>query len=240
MDDVSKEIAKRNTDYSNTWLKGKKEDIVSPGYFFQALDKQLDEDPMVVLDDGKHTFLASELMPVQKPRHFISPTDFNCMGYSVPAAIATQLAHPNKQVVAIIGDGAFQMTGLEAITAAAYELPIMMFIFNDGQLGQISQFQKIPLNRNTCSVIGKANFEGVAMATGAHYITIDNDNELEQKIIEAIETSNDGKHVVVDIKIDYSQKTMMTKGVVKANFKRFPLKEKLRFLSRAAKRHLAG
>lgn len=240
IDGVSKEIEKRNATYSATWLTGKKDDIVSPGYFFKELDKQLDEDPMVVLDDGKHTFLASELLPIQKPRHFISPTDFNCMGYCVPAAIATQLAHPNKQVVAIIGDGAFQMTGLEAITAAAYELPIMMFIFNDGQLGQISQFQKIPLNRNTCSVIGKANFEGVAIATGAHYISIESDLELEQKIAEAIETSKNGKHVVVDIKIDYSQKTMMTKGVVKVNFKRFPFTEKIRFLTRAAKRHLVG
>jgi len=171
---------------------------------------------------------------------FISPTDFNCMGYCVPASIATKMANPNKQVVAIVGDGAFQMTGLEAITAAAYNIPVIFFIFNDGELGQISQFQKIPLNRKTCSIIGKANFEGVAIATGADYLTIDNDNEIEDRINQALKITEGGKHVIVDIHIDYSQKTMLTKGVVKSNLSRFPFKEKVRFLSRAAKRHLLG
>lgn len=239
-DDISSKLINENIKYNDTWLKQKQDTIVSPGHFFKSLRKQLREDAMMVVDDGKHTFLAAELFPVFEPRQFISPTDFNCMGYCVPAAIATKMANPDKQVIGIIGDGAFQMTGLEAITAAAYEVPVVLFIFNDGELGQISQFQKIPLNRKTCSVIGKANFEGVAIATGAEFIAIENDHEIDDKIAKALELSVKGKHVIVDINIDYSKKTMLTKGVVKVNLSRFPFAEKVRFISRAAKRHLFG
>ena len=113
----------------------------------------------MVTDDGKHTFLSSELFPVNHPRHFISPTDFNCMGYCVPASIAVKLNNPTKQVVGIVGDGAILMTGLELITAKSYGISPILFIFNDGELGQISQFQSVPLNRKTCTVLSEINFE---------------------------------------------------------------------------------
>ncbi len=235
---ISTKLANENKKYFNSWLKKKQTDIVSPGYFFKSLRNQLKKDAMMVVDDGKHTFLASELFPVYKSRQFISPTDFNCMGYCVPAAIATKMANPTKQVVGIVGDGAFQMTGLEAITAATYEIPVVLFIFNDGELGQIAQFQKTPLNRKTCSIIGKANFEGVAIATGSEYLTINNDLEIDDTITKALSLSEEGKHVIVDINIDYSKKTMLTKGVIKVNLRRFPFIEKVRFIVRAAKRHL--
>lgn len=240
VDTISSKLALENEKYLNTWLTKEQTDIVSPGHFFGKLRTKLKDDAMMVVDDGKHTFLAAELFPVFEAGQFISPTDFNCMGYCVPASIATKMANPDKQVIGIVGDGAFQMTGLEAITAAAYEVPIVLFVFNDGELGQISQFQKIPLNRKTCSIIGKANFEGIALATGAIYLTMDNDNEIDSIIGEALSAAEDGKHVIVDINIDYSKKTMLTKGVVKVNLKRFPFKEKVRFIARSAKRHLFG
>ena len=240
VDAVSSKLALENEKYFNTWLTKEQQYIVSPGHFFAKLRAKLKDDAMMVVDDGKHTFLAAELFPVFESRQFISPTDFNCMGYCVPAAIATKMANPDKQVIGIVGDGAFQMTGLEAITAATYEVPIVIFVFNDGELGQISQFQKIPLNRKTCSVIGKANFEGIALATGALYLSMDNDSDIDNILDQALSATEDGKHVIVDINIDYSQKTMLTKGVVKSNLKRFPFKEKVRFIARSAKRHLLG
>jgi len=239
-DTIGSIIQKKNDDYFNTWLEKEKDDIVSPGYFFRSLKKQLDNDVQLVIDDGKHTFLASELYPIDKPRGFISPTDFNCMGYCVPAAIATKLANPSIQVAAIVGDGAFLMTGMEMITAASYKAPVMFFVFNDGELGQISQFQKIPLNRKTCSELGVVDYEGFAIATGGEYVTINSDNEIDEGIAQAIQHCNDGRHVVVDVKIDYSKKTMLTKGVIKVNLKRFSFTEKVRFISRALKRQVFG
>lgn len=237
---LAEKIKKDNEAYFGTWTKEKKTDLVSPGHFFKSLRQKVDQDAMMVVDDGTHTFLAAELFPVYQPRHFISPTDFNCMGYCVPAAIATKLANPSKQVIAIVGDGAFLMTCMELVTASSNGIAPIYFIFHDGELGQISQFQEIPLNRKTCTIIGDYKVEGIAMATGCHFIPMINDNDIDRVIDEAIKVSSEGTPVLVDINIDYSKKTMLTKGVVKTNLKRFPLKEKVRFIARAAKRHILG
>lgn len=231
-------IKKENDDYYETWLGDKKKEMVSPGWFFKTLKEKLETDVQLVIDDGKHTFLASELFPVDRPRHFISPTDFNCMGYCVPAAIAAKMGHPERQVAAIVGDGAFLMTGLEMTTAVRYGLPVMFFVFNDGELGQISQFQKVPLNKKTCSVLGALNYAGIAKGTGVEYIRMDNDLDIEKRMDEIIALNKTGKSVLVEVVIDYSKKTMLTKGVIKVNLKRFPMREKIRFITRAIKRRL--
>lgn len=235
---VTEKIKSDNTAYFNEWLKEKKTDIVSPGHFFKALRAKVNTDAFLVVDDGIHTFLAAELFDVSLPRHFISPTDFNAMGYCIPAAIGCKLANPEKQVIAIVGDGAILMTGMELLTAVTNSLNPIVFVFHDGELGQISQFQSIPLNRKTCTKIGKLNVEGIAIATGAQFLSMQNDLDIDHCIDEAIKLSNNGMAVLVDVNIDYSKKTMLTKGVVKTNLSRFPLKEKVRFISRAIKRHV--
>ena len=103
--------------YRAEWLAHDSGTRVNPARFFDRLRAALQEDAIVVADDGNHTFLVAELFPVLKNRHFISPTDFNCMGYCVPAAIGAKLARPKSEVVGIVGDGAFRMTGLELVTA---------------------------------------------------------------------------------------------------------------------------
>ena len=239
-DSLQSQIKKDKAAYYSEWTKSKKDNLVSPGHFFKSFRQQITDDALVVVDDGKHTFLVAELFPVYKSRHLISPTDFNCMGYSVPAAIGAKLSNPQKQVAVIVGDGAFLMSGMELLTAVAYNLGIMVFVFHDGELGQISQFQKIPLNRKTCTVLPNLQLEGIAKATGAHFISMNNDFEIEAGIAKAIEVSLTGQPVLVDVNIDYSKKTMLTKGVVKTNLGRFPLREKVRFVSRALKRQVLG
>jgi len=238
--DFQQFILKNKEQYFKEWRKSKKLDKVSPGLFFQTLREALPDDAYVVVDDGKHTFLSAELFPVHQSKHFISPTDFNCMGYCVPAAIGTKLANPDNIVVGIAGDGAFLMTGLELLTASTYKVGVIIFVFNDGELGQISQFQKIPLNRKTCTVLGKVRIEGIATATGAHYLPMKNDYEIDSVIKQALDLSAENEPVIVDVNIDYSKRTMLTKGVVKTNLSRFSFSEKVRFISRAIKRHVIG
>lgn len=240
MDALGERIKKDEIKYLEGWLKDKKTDMVSPGHFFESLQRLTADDAKVVVDDGKHTFLAAELFKVNQARQFISPTDFNCMGYCVPAAIATKLAHPENEVIAIVGDGAFMMTCMELITATSNNIAPMVFVFHDGELGQISQLQAVPLKYKTCSVIGKLKVEGVAIAVGAHYIHMQNDTEIDTKIQEALTISMEGKPVIIDVNIDYSKKTMLTKGVLSTNLKRFSLSEKIRFVSRAVKRQMVG
>jgi acetolactate synthase-1/2/3 large subunit len=226
--------------YLDEWLEHDSKGRVNPGHFFQELRKQLDDDAFVVVDDGNHTFLTAELMPIHKARGFISPTDFNCMGYATPAVTATKLANPGTQVVGIIGDGAFLMTGLETLTAASLGTGAVYFVFNDGELSQISQAQEIPYNRKTCSVLNEIRLGGVAQATGCEFVTIGGNPDCGPGIQEALALAAQDRPVIVDVKIDYSKRTRFTKGIVKTNLGRFTPGNKFRFINRALLRKLTG
>ena len=179
-------------------------------------------------------------MQIGKGGSFLSPTDFNCMGYCVPASIAVKMALPRRQVVGIVGDGAFLMTGLESVTAAANDIGAMWFVFNDGELAQIAQAQEIPYQRTACTNIGKLNYEAFATASGADYVEIRNDDDLADGIARALSASGDNRPVLVNVHIDYSKKTQFTVGTVQTNLKRFDTKNKLRIVGRALKRKIFG
>lgn len=226
--------------YLEEWFKHDSKERVNPARFFTALRQQLDDDAIVVADDGNHTFLVAELMPIHSARGFISPTDFNCMGYAAPAVTAVKLANPDKQVVGIIGDGAFLMTCMETLTASSLEVGGVYFIFSDGELSQISQAQEIPYNRKTCTTLGNVKLEGVALATGCEFVAINHDGEIEEGVRQSLALASQGKPVIVDVKIDYSKRTRFTKGMVKTNLERFSLGNKARFVGRALLRKVTG
>ena len=213
---------------------------VNPAVFFDELRRQLEDDAILVVDDGNHTYLAAEQYQVRLPRTFVTPTDFNCMGYAVPAAIGAKLVRPDTQVVAVAGDGAFLMTGLELITASTYQAGVVIFVFDDGELSQIAQGQEIPYNRKVCSVLGQLEIEGVAQATGAALVTIEDDRAIATGMRSAFDIAATGRPVVVDVKIDYSKRTCFTSGVVKSVLKRFPPGDRVRFIARALTRRVTG
>ena len=226
-------IARDKAAYMEEWLSHDSGDRVNPGRFFQALRTQLDADAVIVADDGNHTFLTAELMPIPEGGRYLSPTDFNCMGYCVPGSIGARLAQPNRQVVGIVGDGAFLMTGLETVTAVQNELGIAWFVFNDGELSQIAQAQEMPYQRKTCTTVGTLDYQMLAGATGCEFVSIDNDDVIEAGIERAIALMAENRPVIVDVRIDYSKKTQFTVGAVKTNLKRFDTRNKLRIVGRA-------
>jgi len=226
--------------YRESWYRHDAKDIVNPARFFDELRRQMPDNGIIAIDDGNHTFLTAELMPIHAPKSVILPTDFNCMGYAVPAAIGAKLACPGRSVQAIVGDGAFMMTCMEILTAATNNLGVVYYVFNDGELAQIGQAQAIPYGRKPCTQLGKLNIEGVALATGAAYLAMNDNTEIAGVVGKANEIAAGGRPVIVGIRIDYSKKTAFTLGAVKTNFGRFPLNEKLRFLTRAAVRHVVG
>lgn len=237
---VREVIRKAKETYRQEWISTSMDKNVNPALFFRELRAQLADDAILVADDGNHTFLTAELFEVRRSRHFICPTDFNCMGYCVPAVIGAKFGNPGKQVVGIAGDGAFLMTGMELLTAAMNNLGVIIFVFNDGELSQISQGQEIPYNRKVCTELGRVNLEGVALATGSRYLQISGDKEIECVIREALDFAGKSIPVLVDVNINYSKRTRFTKGIVKTNLGRFPLREKLRFISRALRRKITG
>ncbi len=233
-------IAAKKQEYRNEWAAHDSKDRVNPGSYFEGLREQLPEDGIVVVDDGNHTFLAAELMPIWNEKGFICPSDFNCMGYAVPASIGAKLANPDKDVVAIVGDGAFTMTCMELLTATRNDIGVVVCVFNDGELSQIAQAQELPYNRKSCTILGGLNVEGVALATGAEYISLNSNENASEAMKSALEIARTGKSVIVDVFVDYSKKTAFTKGTVQTNFKRFPVGTKVRFLGRALARKVTG
>jgi len=237
---LREQIARDKAAYRESWYRHDAAGIVNPARFFDSLRRAMPDDGLLAIDDGNHTFLTAELMPIHAPKSVILPTDFNCMGYAVPAAIGAKLAFPGRTVQAIVGDGAFMMTCMEILTAASNGLGVVYYVFNDGELAQIAQAQSIPYGRKPCTQLGKLNIEGVAMATGAAFLPMNDNAEIDGVIIRANEIAASGQPVIVTVRIDYSKKTAFTLGTVKTNFGRFPLNEKLRFLARAAVRHVTG
>lgn len=235
---IRRKIAEKKHAYREEWFAHDVAGRVNPARFFDALRDRLPDDGFVVADDGNHTFLTAELMPIHASRRFISPTDFNCMGYAVPAAIGTKMVNPDSPVVAIIGDGAFMMTAMEIITAVQRRLGVVLTVFNDGELSQISQAQQIPYNRKTCSVLPSLKLAPFAEAVGAAYIPLESNDSIAQKIDEAFRLAATGHPVILDVKIDYSKPTRFTQGIVKTNLKRLPMSTKVRMVSRAVWRRV--
>lgn len=227
--------------YRAAWAQHDSGTRVHPLHFFEALRAALPDEAIVTVDDGNHTYLTAELFEVRQPRTLILPTDFNCMGYAVPAAVGARLAHPDRPVVAIVGDGAFLMTGLELLTARRMGVGVVCCVFHDGELSQIAQGQEIPYRRKTCTVIGEVRLEGIAQAVGARYIPLQGGvTVLERALREALAWAQGGDVVVVDVPIDYSRRTRFTQGVVKTVLERFPTGDRLRFVGRALWRRLGG
>jgi acetolactate synthase-1/2/3 large subunit len=226
-------IARDKRAWIDEWLNHDSGGRVNPGHFFAALRSRLDGDAIVVADDGNHTFLTAELMPIYRGGSYLSPTDFNCMGYCVPGAIGAKLVQPDRQVVGIVGDGAFLMTGLETVTAARAELGVVWFVFNDGELSQIAQAQQMPYQRKTCTVLGELDYRAFAEGTGCEFVAIGDNEAINAGIDRALEAAGRSRPVIVDVRIDYSKPTQFTRGTVKTNVRRFDTRSKLRIVSRA-------
>lgn len=230
---IREQIANDKAAYKKEWRDYDSGDRVNPELFFSHLRERLNDDAIIVADDGNHTFLVAELMPILGARNYMSPSDFNAMGYCIPGAIGAKLANPKRQVVGIVGDGALLMTGMELVTAARLEVGVMIFVFNDGELSQIAQAQQIPYNQKTCTVLGAVDYEAFAKACGIEFVSLAGNQNISESIEIALQKSAAGRPVLIDVRIDYSKSTRFTSGVVKTNLGRMATRDKVRVVGRA-------
>ncbi len=100
----------------------------------ERLNRQLDDDTIVIADIGDSLFAATELVTHERTE-FISPAYYTSMGFAVPACIGALTARPGARVVALCGDGAFQMTGMELSTAVRYALSPIVIVLDNGGYG---------------------------------------------------------------------------------------------------------
>lgn len=237
-DDLRGEIKKGHAQVREKWQQKASIGKVTPAALFATLQRHAQPEAVYVTDSGNGTFLAMEHLRLDKPGRFLAPVDYSCMGYSAPAAIGAKFANPNRDVIALTGDGALLMTGLELLTAAHYGAAPAVFVLRDRQLGQISQFQKLPLNKTTCSDLAGYDTADLAKAARCEYLALSDDGALSEIVPKALDIASKKQPVLVDVAIDYTQKTYFTKGVVTTNFWRFPWAERVAMLARAAGRRV--
>jgi acetolactate synthase-1/2/3 large subunit len=211
---------------------------VSPPRLLHALQQRFGPDTIFTADSGNGLFLGIEWLRLDAPGRFLAPVDYSCMGYAVPAAIGASLARPHAPVVALAGDGAFLMTGLEMITAATEGAAVVMVVLRDRELAQIAQFQQTALGRKTCSELGDYDVATLAAAVGVHALNLDTNDGIEPVLEAAAVVAASGKPVVIDVAIDYSAQTFFTRGVIRTNLLRLPWRDRLRFIGRAISRKL--
>ncbi len=215
------------------------EDGVSPTLLLRSLQEIYGPDTMFTTDSGNGTFLAMEILRLERPRTFLAPVDYSCMGYAVPAALGAALACPDRPAVALAGDGAFLMTGLELLTAAHLQLPVTIVVLRDRELAQIAQFQQTALARKTASQLPDYDLAALCQAVGVEYLSLQENDEIGDVLHHARQTHASHKPVLVEVEIDYSKATYFTRGVVATNLGRLPWSDRLRFVARALGRRLA-
>ncbi len=179
-----------------------------------------------------------ECLRLDRPRSFLAPVDYSCMGYAVPAALGAALACPGRPVAALAGDGAFLMTGLELLTAAQFQLPVIVLVLRDRELAQIAQFQQTALGRKSCSELPDYDLAAFSRAVGVEYLLLAHNPDIEIVLRKARALAVSKRPVVIEVTIDYSRKTYFTNGVVRANFGRLPWPDRLRMVVRALGRRL--
>jgi acetolactate synthase-1/2/3 large subunit len=232
-------IRKGHEQVDSGWAEGSGE-RVGPHHLLRALQELYGPDAVYTTDSGNGTFLAMEHLRLDRPRSFLAPVDYSCMGYAVPAALGAALASPDRPAVALAGDGAFLMTGLELLTAAHLLLPVTIVVLRDRELAQIAQFQQTALARKTASRLPDFDLGALCRAVGVEHLSLAANSEVTGLLGRARSSHADGRPVVVEVEIDYSQATFFTRGVVRTSLGRLPWPDRLRFVGRALARRLPG
>lgn len=239
-DELRSSIRKGHAEIWDTWAGEEGEDRVSPPHLLRALQRVYGPEAVYTADSGNGTFLAIECLRLDRPRSFLAPIDYSCMGYSVPAALGASLASPERPAIALAGDGAFLMTGLELISASHLSIPVTVLVLRDRELAQIAQFQHTALARKTASELPDYELRSLCEGVGVQYLHLTRDSEVDHFLELAHSVTRGGRPVLVEVEIDYTTATFFTRGVVRTNLLRLPWPERVRFVARALGRRLPG
>jgi indolepyruvate decarboxylase len=147
---------------------------------FQRLNTFLSDQTIVVTDVGDSLFGAADLF-IRQRTEFIGPAYYASMGFAVPAAIGAQVAKPRLRPLVLVGDGAFQMTGMELATAARYDLNPIVIVLNNSGYGTERQMQDGPYND-----VWPWRFSRIPEVLGAgRGFVVETETELDRALLEA-------------------------------------------------------
>jgi len=162
---------------------------IKPQHLVREIDRVSQGNAIVSVDVGQHQMWAAQYVRFNRPRLWINSGGLGAMGFGLPAAIGAQMGNPDKLVIALVGDGGFQMSLPELSTIASYGLPIKIVIMNNGCLGMIRQWQELFYNRRYCAMELDCfpNCELLAAAFGLKGRIVERPQQLARAIEEAVE-----------------------------------------------------
>jgi pyruvate dehydrogenase (quinone)/pyruvate oxidase len=160
---------------------------IAPEYLMSVIDDAAADDAVLTCDSGTIATWAARHWTIRGSREFYLSGNLATMAPGLPYANAAQLLHPDRQVLAFIGDGGFAMLMAELHTAAMYQLPIKVFINNNGAFGQIL-WEQVALGFPEYGVRQPAtpDFAPWGQACGAFAVTVDDPNQLPDAVRAAL------------------------------------------------------
>src|SRR5699024_1650202 len=142
-----------------------KDGVIKPQEMIKAISEATNGNAIVATDVGQHQMWTAQHYTFNYPRSQITSGGLGTMGYGFPAAMGAAFGVKDRPVVAIVGDGGFQMTTCELATAVQYKLPLKIAIMNNGCLGMVRQWQELFFeNRYSHSVLAEGNPDFVKLA----------------------------------------------------------------------------
>lgn len=207
--DLSEWIA-QVTEWKDTYpiaIRGSDGGTLTPQYCIDMLRKHTPEDTIVVSGVGQHQMFTSQIWQFHHPYTWVNSGGLGTMGYGVPAAIGAKVGQPDRMVWAVDGDGCFQMTAQELVTATAERIPVKIAILNNAYLGMVRQWQELFYEERYSEVYLSPDLPDYvkwAEAMGCVAMRV----ETPEDVVPAIEKANaiDDRPVVIEFRVDWREK----------------------------------
>ena len=158
---------------------------VDPARFIKTLSDKMEEDGVYVADVGQNQIWSCGYHVVKSGR-FLTSGGMGTMGYSIPAAMGAKIVNPDKQVIAVCGDGSFQMSMMELATMNQHNVPVKIVVFKNNFLGMVRQYQHFAY-KDRYSVVGLDGSPDLAKLSTAYdikFLRLENMNALNETLDE--------------------------------------------------------
>ena len=182
-------------------------DALKPQYCLEVLRDSAPDETILVSGVGQHQMWSSQYWRFEKPYTWVNSGGLGTMGFCVPAAIGAKVGRPDATVWAIDGDGCFQMTAQELVTASVERIPVKVAILNNSYLGMVRQWQEMFYDERYSEVYLSPevpDYVKWAEAMGCVGIRVDSPEEVQPAVDKA--NSIDDRPVVIDFRVDAREK----------------------------------